>query len=147
MQVVARAEFQAHDAVVAILVPKSYIGRPRRGMSALSICWIVRPGLFASRNAWSMVAPVVSPLPALVGTVAGDRPVAAAGGVAAWPLRALRRASGWLVQPTVSKPVVATLFCTPATPTRTPKFSQVPLPSSEPRAPQSSASLLSMPCS
>jgi|GEM_PF-5224251 len=43
-------------------------------MTALSICWIVRPGLCASSQALSMTSPGLSPAPrvlALSGTVGG----------------------------------------------------------------------------
>jgi hypothetical protein len=50
-----------------------------------------------------------------------------------------------LAQPTVSKPSVATLLRTAATPTSAPKLPQVLLAISEPRAPVLSALLLSMP--
>src|SRR5580698_6709446 len=94
--------------------PASSESRPRRGMIALLICVIVRPGLFASRKAWSIVAPGVRPLPALVGTVAGGLQVLP-------PPVELQEAppvhcaaDKWgLVQPIVSKPGMLTLLCMP----------------------------------
>src|SRR6185295_9536398 len=50
------------------------------------------------------------------------------------------------VQPMVSKPVVRTLLCTPATPTSTPNVSpKILLPMMEPRPPQSSAFVFFVP--
>ncbi len=99
-----------------------------------------------------MVAPGVRPAPTvlgLLGTVvswpgpAPVPPVVLQGSVPPPHCACVRFR---LVQPTVSNPVVATLFCTPEKPTSTPNLSLVQLPTSEPRAPRSSAVSLSMPC-
>src|SRR5688572_21741593 len=108
-------------------------------MIALSICWIERPGLFASRNSRLIVAPGVSPLPAFEGTAPGIvqlpppvvlqeslfRPAPAPGRHWAFAPGTLAVPPGvtrfGLVQPIVSKPTVRTVLCTAATPTSAPK--------------------------
>src|SRR6516225_9764635 len=100
-------------------LPSATMLRPRRGMRALSICWVVRP------------------LPALAGTVPGmvqlPPPVLLRAAPRLAPCEADRLA---FVQPMDSKPVVLTLFVAQATPASTPKvLSQVLLTRAEPRLP------------
>src|SRR6185312_10944573 len=125
-------------ALVRSRVPNSSMTRPRRGIRALSIWSMVRPGLLASRKAWLIGAPGVKPLPALAGTVPGmvqlPPPVALRFADVLWV--ALRLG---LVQPMVSKPVLCTLVSVTATPPSTPQWFQVLLASSEYLSPQPSA--------
>src|SRR5690606_306770 len=101
--------------------------------------------LFRSKSR-SIVAPGVSPLPALLGTVLGMDQLP--------PPVALHSTSGphcagvrpGLVQPIVSKPLVPTSVRTPTTPTSAPNRSHVLLATSAARPPRSSALLLSIAC-
>src|SRR3954469_20137451 len=116
-------------------------GRPRRGMSPLSSCCTLMPGLLASRKARSIVAPAVKPLSASAGTVLGMvqlPPPVPLQPVVAPHWAALRFG---LVLPIVHKPVVRTLLRTPAAPNSTPKVSQVLLARTDARPPQLSASV------
>src|SRR4026208_869405 len=96
-----------------------------------------------------MVAPGVGPaarLAALSGTVPGvpgPLPCVVLQGAVPPPHWAC--VSAMLAQPTVSKPVVATLLRTPANPASAPRLPRLLLGISEPRAPVLSALLLSIP--
>ncbi len=90
--------------LMRFLVPLSFMIRPRRGSSALSICAMLAFGFCASRKAWSTVVPATRPLvgvTAPAGTVAGtvQLPPPVLLRLAAVSCVALRFA---LVRPTVS---------------------------------------------
>src|SRR5689334_7836387 len=101
---------------------------------------MVAPGFCASRNAVSIVAPGVRPAALVLGLsgtvviVPGPAPAPPVA-LHATPVPHWACVRFMLVQPTVSKPTVATLLRVAVTPASTPNLSHVLLKRSAPRAP------------